>query len=446
MNRFVEAVPWHLDAVLEQFSQLTGRRYAAYDYQGPADAERVLVLMGSGCETAQETLEQCNRQGERAGLLRVRLFRPLVARLLVQALPASTRAIAVLDRCKDPGAAGEPLYLDVVTAIAEQWHAVHGVGCPPPRVVGGRFGLGSKEFTPAMVMAVLEHLQLSEPLNHFSVGIGDDVTHHSLPVDVTAGGEPALAPGEVRAIVYGLGSDGTVGANKATIKIIGEDTDLFVQGYFVIDSKKSGSVTVSHLRFGPRPIRSTYLIQHPTVVACHQWSFVERLDLLEGIVPGGVFLLNSPFDASETWARLPDVLCRRIREQELRVFVIHADRVAREAGLGPRLNTVMQACFFAISGVLPREQALTRIRSSIHTRYGAKGEAVVARNLAALEASIEQLMPLDWRLLDARPIAEASADTAGPARCASPSLAGRLAPVPSFVREVIGPMLERRGD
>ncbi|MEB3277154.1 MAG: 2-oxoacid:acceptor oxidoreductase family protein, partial [Cyanobacteriota bacterium] len=296
VNRFYDAVPEQLLAVLESFATLTGRRYAPYDYLGPADAERVLVLMGSGCETAAETLELLGRQGERVGLLIVRLFRPLVSQLLVQALPTSTRAVAVLDRCKDPGAAGEPLYLDVLTAIAEQWSAVHGT--PLPRVVGGRYGLASKEFTPAMVKAVVDHVQQSDPRNHFTVGIDDDVTHRSLPVDVSFVTEPALAeaPGEVRAIFYGLGSDGTVGATKAAIKIIGEGTDLHAQGYFVYDSNKAGTVTVSHLRFGPRPIRSTYLIQRPTVVACHQWAFVERFDLLAGIEPRGVLLLNSPHD------------------------------------------------------------------------------------------------------------------------------------------------------
>ncbi|MEX1317965.1 MAG: 2-oxoacid:acceptor oxidoreductase family protein, partial [Synechococcaceae cyanobacterium] len=287
VNRFYEAAPGHVLEAMERFGELSGRHYRPFDYVGPADAERVLVLMGSGCETAEETLEVLQAAGERVGLLKVRLFRPFSARLLVEALPASTRAIAVLDRCKDPGASGEPLYLDVLTAVAEQWSAVHGTAGPAalPKVLGGRYGLSSKEFTPAMVKAVTDHLKGAlvggAVLNHFTVGIDDDLTHRSLPLEedfVTerplAGADSAGSGGEgaeVRAVFYGLGSDGTVGANKAAIKIIGEGTDLFAQGYFVYDSKKSGSVTVSHLRFGPRPIRSTYLIQRPTFVACHQW-------------------------------------------------------------------------------------------------------------------------------------------------------------------------------
>ncbi|MEB3172791.1 MAG: pyruvate:ferredoxin (flavodoxin) oxidoreductase [Cyanobacteriota bacterium] len=456
VNRFVDAAPGELLEVLEQFAALTGRRYTPYDYSGPPDAERVLVLMGSGCETVAETLQTLNRQGERTGLLTVRLFRPLAARLLVEALPASTRAIAVLDRCKDPGAAGEPLYLDVVTAIAEHWAAVHGLARPLPRVLGGRYGLGSKEFTPAMVKAVVDHLRPlltagaaePAPLNHFSVGIDDDLTHRSLPVDDDFVTEPSLleAPEVVRAVFYGLGSDGTVGANKAAIKIIGEGTDLFAQGYFVYDSKKSGSVTVSHLRFGPRPIRSTYLIQRPTFVACHQWDFALRFDLLAGIEPGGVFLLNSPHAPAQTWARLPERLRLQIRAQALRVFVINATRVAREAGMGPHINTVMQACFFAVSGVLPRDEAIARIRASIHKTYGRKGEAVVARNLAALDASLDHLQALHWQLLDQAKAAAAMPGAESPQPLAEPSLQESLASAPAFVREVIAPMLERRGD
>jgi pyruvate-ferredoxin/flavodoxin oxidoreductase len=457
VNRFYDAAPALVSEAMDRFADLTGRRYRPYDYVGAPDAERVLVLMGSGCETAEDTIEALNRRGERLGVLKVRLFRPLAARLLVEALPASTRAVAVLDRCKDPGASGEPLYLDVVAAIAEQWAAVHGSGVALPRVLGGRYGLSSKEFTPAMVKAVLDHLRRllpagpgspaqgepsGNPLNHFSVGIDDDVTHRSLPVEAGFVIEPSLAeaPGEVRAVFYGLGSDGTVGANKAAIKIIGEGTDLHAQGYFVYDSKKAGSVTVSHLRFGPRPIRAPYLIQRPSFVACHQWDFLDRFDLLSGIEPGGVFLLNSPYDPAGTWARLPQSLRQTIRARNLQVYAIDATRVAREAGMGPHINTVMQACFFAVSGVLPRDEAIERIRASIHSTYGRKGEAVVARNLAALDASLDHLARLDWPALDqAGTPAEAVAEP-------EPSLAERLAPAPAFVREVIAPMLERRGD
>ena len=433
VNRFYDAAPDHLIEAMARFGELTGRPYRPYDYVGPAAAERVLVLMGSGCETALEAAEALQAAGERVGVLKVRLFRPFAARLLVEALPASTRAIAVLDRCKEPGAPGEPLYLDVVAALAEEWAAVHG-GAPLPAVLGGRYGLSSKEFTPAMVKAVFDHLRpllaagQPRPLNHFTVGIDDDLTHRSLPLDNSFHTDAA----EVRAVFYGLGSDGTVGANKAAIKIIGEGTDLYAQGYFVYDSKKSGSVTVSHLRFGPQPIRSTYLIQRPTFVACHQWDFVERFDLLAGIEPGGVFLLNSPFAPADTWARLPEVLRAQIRSKGIQVQQINAYQVARQAGMGPHINTVMQACFFALSGVLPRQEALARIRHSIETSYRRKGEAVVAMNLAALDASLEQLVPLDWTSLD------------GPACLPAPE--DRLAAAPEFVREVIGPMLERRGD
>jgi len=441
VNAFYDALPDHLEEAMARFGELTGRRYSPYDYVGAADAERVVVLMGSGCETAEETVAALEAAGERVGVLKVRMYRPFAADRLVAALPASVRAVAVLDRCKEPGAGGEPLYLDVVAAVAEAWADRHGEA-PLPRVLGGRYGLSSKEFTPAMVKAVFDHLATAlapggpPPLNHFTVGIVDDVTHRSLPVDedfVTEAGRE----GEVRAVFYGLGSDGTVGANKSSIKIIGGSTDLFAQGYFVYDSKKSGSVTVSHLRFGPRPIRSTYLIQRPTLVACHQWDFLDRFDLLEGIEPGGTVLLNSPFEPEESWQRMPAVMRERIRERQLEVWVINATKVAREAGMGPHINTVMQACFFAVSGVLPREEAIGRIRDSIRKTYGRKGEAVVAMNLKALDAALDHLLPLDWPAMGER-TAAAAHDT--------PSTAERLAAAPEFVRDVIGPMLERRGD
>ncbi|MEB3296893.1 MAG: pyruvate:ferredoxin (flavodoxin) oxidoreductase [Cyanobacteriota bacterium] len=437
VNLFYDEAPGHVREAMQRFAALSGRHYQPFDYCGAEDAERVLVLMGSGCETASHTLEVLRARGERVGLLKVRLYRPFAARLLVEALPGSVHTIGVLDRCKDPGASGEPLYLDVITAITEEWAVVHG-HTPQPRVLGGRYGLSSKEFTPAMVKAVLDHLHKPEALNHFTVGIHDDLTHRSLPLDP---GFVIEDPDSVRAIVYGLGSDGTVGANKAAIKIIGESTALHAQGYFVYDSKKSGSVTVSHLRFGPRPIRACHLIERPSFVACHHWDFVERFDLLAGIEPGGVFLLNSPHSSSETWTRLPERLRQAIRGGALQVFVINASRVAREAGMGQHINTVMQACFFALSGVLPRPEAIERIRASIRHSYGRKGEAVVARNLAALDSSLDQLERLPWEALDASPV---SAEAAAPV--GDPSLSERLATAPAFVREVIAPMLERRGD
>jgi pyruvate-ferredoxin/flavodoxin oxidoreductase len=325
------------------------------EYLGDPQAERVLVAMGSACGAIEETVEALQAAGEPVGLLKLRLYRPFPAAALAGALPPSVRSIAVLDRCKEPGSQGEPLYLDVLAALAEQWPQLH-PGRPLPRLLGGRYGLASKEFTPAMAKAVFDHLAAAAPLHHFSVGIVDDVSHRSLPVDpsflLEGTGGPSGA-GEVRAIFHGLGSDGTVGANKSTIKIIGESTDLFCQAYFVYDSKKSGSLTTSHLRFGPRPIRASYLIQRPTFVACHQWDFVGRIDLLAGLVDGGTLLLNSPWQPAETWRRLPADLRQGIRARQLAVWQIDAGRVAQNAGLGPHINTVMQVAFFASSGVLP---------------------------------------------------------------------------------------------
>jgi pyruvate-ferredoxin/flavodoxin oxidoreductase len=437
-NPFHDALGGHLKEAMERFAALTGRAYAPYEYAGDPAAERVVVLMGSACETAVATARRLQEGGERVGVLKVRLFRPLEAAWLVAALPPTTRRVAVLDRCKEPGAAGEPLYLDVVTAIAEQWSEQRG-DAPLPPVVGGRYGLGSKEFTPAMARAVFDNLTAPRPRNHFTVGIDDDLTHRSLPVDPTF---TLDASDEVRAVFYGLGSDGTVGANKNTIKIIGEHTSLHTQAYFVYDSKKSGSVTVSHLRFGPRPIQAPYLIEHPTLVAVHQWDFLSSLPVLEGLVPGGTLLLNSPGDPATTWWQMPEAIREDVRRRGLRVWQVNAARVAREAGMGGRINTVMQASFFAVSDVLPREEALERIREAIRHSYGKKGEAVVGMNLRALDASLAALHPVDWQALDGEgalaptPVVLAGAGAG----------AHGLAEAPPFVREVIGPMLAHRGD
>ena len=443
VNRYYDELPGHLQEAMQLFASQTGRRYGLYDYVGAPDAEQVLVLMGSGCETVEETIAVLRAAGERVGLLKVRLFRPFASALFCAALPASVRAVAVLDRCKEPGSAGEPLYQDVVTALAECWGGAPGAR-PLPRVLGGRYGLSSKEFTPAMVKAVFDHLGRAlaagggdgspQRLNHFSVGIDDDISHRSLPFDA---GFLCEDDDQVRAIFYGLGSDGTVGANKSAIKIIGEGTDLFAQAYFVYDSKKAGSVTISHLRFGSRPIRSTYLIQRPTVVACHQWDFVERFDLLAGLVPGGTLLLNSPYEPEDTWRRLPPALRRGIAERQLQVWTINAYRVAREAGMGPHINTVMQVCFFAVSGVLPRQEAIEQIRAAIHKSYGRKGEAVVAMNLRAVDTTLEHLQPLPWLQLAVPPAGVEAGAGAG---------ADRFAAAPAFVREVIAPLLDLRGD
>ncbi|MEB3242016.1 MAG: pyruvate:ferredoxin (flavodoxin) oxidoreductase [Cyanobacteriota bacterium] len=448
VNRFYEELPLRLKEAMQRFAALTGRSYEPYEYAGDPLAERVVVLMGSACETAVATARRLAEGGERLGVLKVRLFRPLRAAWLVAALPPSARAIAVLDRCKEPGAAGEPLYLDVVTAVAEQWRLCHGDG-PLPVVVGGRYGLGSKDFTPAMAKAVFDNLAAERPRNHFTIGIHDDLSQASLPVEA---GFHIDAADEVRAVFYGLGSDGTVGANKNTIKIIGESTPLHAQGYFVYDSKKSGSLTVSHLRFGPRPIQAPYLIERPTLVAVHQWDVLAQLPVLEGLVAGGTLLLNSPHGPASTWRQMPEAVRRQVRRLEPLVWQINAARVARQAGMGGRINTVMQAAFFAVSDVLPRQEALEKIREAIRHSYGKKGEAVVRMNLQALEGSLAALEPLDWRALDGELAAERAAERTGEqieeqieegsGEPAVPALAG----APAFVREVIAPMLAHRGD
>jgi pyruvate-ferredoxin/flavodoxin oxidoreductase len=437
VNPFIEALGDHVRGAMARFAALTGRAYAPYAFVGPPDAQRVLVLMGSACETAVATAEVLAAAGEPVGVLKVHLFRPMVASWLVQALPASTRAVAVLDRCKEPGSAGEPLYLDVVVALAEEWGQQH-PGFPLPRVVGGRYGLGSKEFTPSMARAVFANLATASPRNHFTVGIDDDLTHHSLPVDT---GFSLESPDAVRAVFYGLGSDGTVGANKATIQIIGESTPLFAQGYFVYDSKKSGSLTVSHLRVGPRPIRAPYLIARPTLVAVHQWDLLSQMEGLQGMVPGGTLLLNSPYAPADSWRHLPSEIRQRVRSLGLKVWQINAHQVAQSAGLGGRINTVMQAAFFAVSGILPRHEALERMREALRHTYGPKGEAVVRRNIQALDASLAALQPLLWQEMELQSPEEALDQAPTPG-----ALPAHLQAAPPFVREVIAPMLAHRGD
>lgn len=426
VNRFYNACPGAVQDAMDEFARLTGRQYQLYEYHGHPEAERVIILMGSGCETVHETVDALMAQGERVGVLKVRLYRPWSLERFVKALPNTVRSIAVLDRTKEPGSMGEPLYLDVVNALVESQRF-----SPLPLVVGGRYGLSSKEFTPAMVKAAFDNLALPDPKNHFTLGIEDDVTHTSLAYDPTFSTEPANV---VRSIFYGLGSDGTVGANKNSIKIIGEETDNYAQGYFVYDSKKSGSVTVSHLRFGPNPIRSTYLVSRANFVACHQWEFVEKFDLLEAAEPQGVFLLNSPYSPEETWTRLPAKLRSQICDRQLSVYTIDASRVARDAGMGGHINTVMQVCFFAVAGVLPREEAIARIQRSIRKTYGKKGEAVVEMNLRAVDQTLEHLYPVDYLHYDT--------PSTGPdtERSPIPDTA------PAFVREVLGKIIGREGD
>jgi pyruvate-ferredoxin/flavodoxin oxidoreductase len=387
-NPYYLACPTIVQNAMDRLARLTGRAYHLFDYAGAPDADRVLVLMGSGAEAAEETVEHLTARGERVGVLKVRLYRPFAVESFIAALPASVRALAVLDRTKEPGSAGEPLYLDVVAAVNEALASGRAPFRSIPRMIGGRYGLSSKEFTPAMVKGIFDELAKARPKNHFTVGIRDDVTHTSLDYDPAFSTE---APDTVRAIFYGLGADGTVGANKNSIKIIGESTDNQAQGYFVYDSKKSGSVTVSHLRFGPRPIRSTYLVDRATFVACHQFGFLERLDVLQAAEPGATFLLNSPHGPNEVWDFLPRGTQEQIIAKRLRFFVIDGYRVARETGMGARINTIMQTCFFAISGVLPRQEAIAAIKHAIEKTYRKRGEAVLRRNFAAVDSALDHL-------------------------------------------------------
>ncbi len=372
VNPYYAKVPAIVQTCMDDFAKLTGRRYRLFDYEGPDDAERVVILMGSGAETARETAAALRRAGEKVGVLQVRLFRPFSAAHFLAALPAGCRSIAVLEQTKEPGAPGEPLYLDVTTTLAQAM--MRGERRTLPKVIGGRYGLSSKDFSPAMAKAVFDELKKPEPKNGFTVGIVDDVAHTSLAVDPGYSIEPKEV---VRAVFYGLGADGTVGANKNSVKIIAEDAGLYAQGYFVYDSHKSGAQTISHLRFGPKPIRSPYLISAANFVGCHQFHFLQRQDMLRLAAPGATFLLNSPYGPAEVWDRLPREAQQQIIDKKLKFFVIDANKVAQEVGLKNRTNTVLQTCFFAISGVLPRAEAIEQIKKSIRKTYGSKGEEVV---------------------------------------------------------------------
>jgi len=385
-NPFHAAVPEIVQSVMDRFAAQTGRAYRLFDYSGAADAQRVIVLMGSGAEAAEEAVDLLNKDGEKLGLLKVRLYRPFDASAFLGALPATVKSIAVLDRMKEPGALGEPLYQDIVTAFAE--HTATLPFATKPIVIGGRYGLSSKEFTPAMVKGIYDELAKSEPKNHFTIGIEDDVTFTSLSYCPSFSTED---PQTVRALFYGLGSDGTVGANKNSIKIIGSETPNFAQGYFVYDSKKSGSMTTSHLRFGPNPIRSSYLISRASFVACHNFAFTEKMNVVEAAMPGAVFLLNSPYPAAEVWNHLPTITQQEILRKKIEFYVIDGYKVAKDAGMGARINTIMQTCFFAISGVLPREEAIAHIKKAIYKTYGKRGEAVVQKNYAAVDAALARL-------------------------------------------------------
>ena len=441
VNPLYAACPHIVQRTMDRFAELTSRRYGLFEYHGATDAGRVIVLMGSGCEAVHETVDFLNGQNEKVGVLKVRLYRPFDARTFVKMLPANVRRIAVLDRTKEPGAGGEPLYLDCVNALHEQGRA-------DTQVVGGRYGLSSKEFTPTMIKAVFDELAQSSPKNHFTVGIDDDLSHTSLDVDSNFSIEPDDV---VRAQFFGLGSDGTVGANKESIKIIGENTDYFAQGYFVYDSKKSGAMTISHLRFGPRPIKSTYLITKANFVACHQPFLLETSDVLRDLAPGGTFLLNSPFGPDRVWGRLPENVQRRLIEQRAKFFVIDGNKVARVAGMGGRINTVMQTCFFAISGVLPAQQAIEAIKNSIRKTYAKKGDEVVEMNLRAVDQTLAHLYEV--KIPDAvvavglSAVALAKADDAGRRDQRSGlQLNGELKRAPEFVRNVLGEIIAGRGD
>jgi pyruvate-ferredoxin/flavodoxin oxidoreductase len=427
-NRFYDACPAIVECTMQRFAELTGRRYGLFEYAGDPDAERVIVLMGSGAETAHETVENLAAHGEKVGVLKVRLYRPFVSRAFLAALPPAVRGLAVLDRTKEPGAIGDPLYLDVTAALAE----AHADGWSPlavrPRVIAGRYGLSSKEFTPAMVKAVFDELARDSPKRHFTIGIVDDVTHTSLTWDPSFRTEPEDVSA---AVFYGLGADGTVGANKNSIKIIGEATDLFAQGYFVYDSKKSGAITVSHLRTSRGPIRSAYLLDRAGFVACHQFEFVEKIDVLECAAPGAAFLLNAPFDTGEVWDQLPRELQEQIIEKRIRFFVIDAYALAKRAGMGTRINTIMQACFFAITGLLPPDQAIPHIKKTIEKTYGKRGPEVVRRNCEVVDQALAHL----------HEIRVPAAVSAGHNR---PPIVSERAP--DFVQKVTAVMLAGKGD
>ncbi len=423
VNPFYDVAPEKVQEAMDQFALLTGRQYHLFDYVGHPEAERLIILMGSGAETVHETAEWMAERGEKVGVLKVRLYRPFSLKHFLAAIPESVRSVAVLDRTKEPGSAGEPLYQDIVTAFAEARDERD-----MPRIIGGRYGLSSKEFTPGMVHSVFNELTKSNPKNHFTVGIRDDVSDTSLEWDADFSTE---SDDVTRAVFWGLGSDGTVGANKNSIKIIGEGTDFHAQGYFVYDSKKAGARTISHLRFGSSPIRSTYLIREADFVAVHQFGFLERYDTLSLAARGATFLLNSPWSPEEVWDRLPRPVQQVILDKELKFFVVDAYSLARELGLGVRINTIMQAAFFALSGILPPDEATQKIKDYISKTYGKRGEAIVRKNNDAVDAALDHLSQV---------VIPASATSTIEYRPSVPAEA------PDFVQNVTAEMIAGRGD
>ncbi len=419
-NKYYRRVPQIVKETMEAFAKYTGRQYKLFDYAGHPEAERIIVLMGSGRGAVKETVEYLAAQGEKVGAVFVRLYAPFSIEDFLAVVPKTSRKIAVLDRTKETASVGEPLYMDVVTAYVES-------GAPMPRIVGGRYGLSSKEFNPAMVKGILDELKKEEPKNHFTIGIEDDVTFTSLPYD------PAfeVANDNISCMFYGLGSDGTVSANKNSIKIIGDTTDHFVQGYFVYDSKKAGGMTISHLRFGKKPIDSTYLIRHADFLACHQFNFLYKYDITKKAGQGATFLLNSPYGKDEVWERLPRRVQQDIVEKELKFYVIDATKVAREANLGKRTNTVLQTCFFAISGILPKGEAIEKIKAAIVKSYGHKGEAIIEMNFKAVDVALEHLHEVDYPR-------EVTSDI--------PLQPPVSAEAPDFVKKLTGVIIAGKGD
>lgn len=427
VNRFYEVTSKIVQESMDQFKELTGRGYRLFEYIGAEDAERIIILMGSGAEAVEESVDHLSALGEKVGVVKVRLYRPFDRQALLDALPLTTKSIAVLDRTKEPGSLGEPLYLDIVTALSE----AEDEGILPikmPHVIGGRYGLSSKEFTPSMIKAVFDELTKEKPKRHFTIGINDDLTHTSLDFEH----EDRLDnTDQFQAIFFGLGSDGTVGANKNSIKIIGSETENYAQGYFVYDSKKSGSMTISHLRFGPQPIHSTYLIDKADFVACHQSVFMEKFDILQHAKKGATFLLNSPFNKEEVWKRMPQVIQEEIIEKEITFYVIDAYKVAQESQMGRRINTVMQTCFFAISGVLPHDEAIEQIKASIEKSYGKKSDEIVAMNYKAVDSALAHLEQVDVP------------QTAESQRPLERAIKGKVG---EFVANVTAHLIEGRGD
>ncbi|HRR35358.1 MAG TPA: pyruvate:ferredoxin (flavodoxin) oxidoreductase, partial [Kiritimatiellia bacterium] len=428
VNPFYTATPAIVQKYMDKFAKLTGRQYKLFDYVGAPDAEHVIVIIGSGAETVHETVEELNKKGEKLGVIKVRLYRPFDTKAFALAIPKTAKTLTVLDRTKEVGSVGEPLYTDVRAAIGQTVQYKLADIKSDVAIYGGRYGLGSKEFTPAMVKAAFDNAKQAKPMNNFAVGIKDDVTGLSLeiPADFTLSDE-----GRKECMFYGLGSDGTVGANKNSIKIIGEDTDNFAQGYFVYDSKKAGAITVSHLRFGPELIRSPYLCTKPDFVACHNFSFLEKYDMLANIKPGGTFLLASPFEPEEVWDNTPDEVAQQIIDKKLKFYVVNALKLDHELNLGGRINTVMQTAFFKISGILPEDEAIEALKKAAQKTYGRKGEAVVKMNWDAIDAAANAVKQVNY-----------PAQPAG--KIKMPAVVADEAP--EFVKIVTAEIMAQRGD